>query len=100
MKAHYTKHFLKSYAEAPAQIQTAFDKQLKLLLSNFRHPSLQVKKYHETQGVWQARVTLSWRFYFTIEGDTYYLVEMKPHPKQQSALTFRHKERKHLTPGV
>jgi hypothetical protein len=31
--------------------------------------------------VWQARVTRTWRFYFTIEGQEYHLHDMKPHPK-------------------
>jgi len=26
-------------------------------------------------------VTRDWRFYFTIENDTYHLHEIKPHPK-------------------
>lgn len=61
--------------------QRSFDKQIKLLLTNLRHPSLQAKKYDVSRGVWQARITKGWRFYFTIEGNTYYLIEMKPHPK-------------------
>ena len=39
------------------------------------------KKYDEARGIWQARVTLNWRFYFTIEGDTYTLLTIRSHPK-------------------
>ena len=67
--------------KSPEHIQRAFDKQVHLLLENFSHPSLRAKKYDESQGLWQARVTLDWRFYFTIEGDTYVLHEIRRHPK-------------------
>jgi len=52
-----------------------------LLLQNLRHPSLRAKKYDESQGLWQARVTRDWRFYFIIENDTYHLVGLTAHPK-------------------
>jgi len=64
MKPSYSRHFLRSYAAAPSQVQRAFDKQVLLLLQNLRHPSLRAKKYDEGQGIWQARVTKGWRFYF------------------------------------
>ena len=31
--------------------------------------------------MWQARVNRGWRFYFTIEGDTYVIHKLIPHPK-------------------
>ena len=67
--------------EAPVHVQQAFDKQAMFLLENIRHPSLRVKKYDEASDIWQARVTRGWRFYFTIEGDTYHLHTIIPHPK-------------------
>jgi len=51
------------------------------LLENPRHPSLRAKKYDESAGLWQARVTRGWRFYFIIEGDTCRMLEIKAHPK-------------------
>lgn len=81
MKLLYSQHFLRSYNAAPAQIQRAFDKQASLLARNLRHPSLRAKKYDETTGMWQARVTRDWRFYFTIEGVACHVHEIKPHPK-------------------
>jgi hypothetical protein len=50
-------------------------------LRSFEHPSLRAKKYDESAGIWQARVTLDLRFYFVIEGDTHYLVGLTAHPK-------------------
>jgi len=81
MRLFYTDRFRKSYQQAPAAIQGAFDRRVALLLANLRHPSLRAKKYDEARGIWQARVTRDWRFYFTIEGDTYYLLEIISHPK-------------------
>lgn len=81
MRLFYTDRFLKSYEQASLAIREAFDRRVALLLSNLRHPSLRAKKYDETRGIWQARVTRDWRFYFTIEGDTYYLLDIISHPK-------------------
>jgi len=68
MRLFYTDRFLESYEQAPVAIQGAFDRRVALLLANLRHPSLRAKKYDETRGIWQARVTRDWRFYFTIFG--------------------------------
>ncbi len=81
MRAHATSHFLDQYNAAPLDVQRAFRKQLGFLLRDRRHPSLQAKKYDDARHLWQARVTRSWRFYFTIEGDTYILRTIIPHPK-------------------
>jgi hypothetical protein len=81
MNIRRTTHFDRCYNKAPKNIQTAFDKKALLLLQNLRHPSLRARKYDESAGIWQARVTLDWRFYFVIEGDTYYLVNLTVHPK-------------------
>jgi len=81
MKIRRTTHFERAYKKAPQDIQAALDKQVLLLLQNLRHPSLGAKKYDESQGLWQARVTRDWRFYFIIENDTYDLVGLTAHPK-------------------
>ena len=81
MRPHFSERFLRSYESAPPHIQRAFDRKLALLLQNLRHPSLRTKKYDEARGIWQARVTKGWRFYFTIEGDTYHLHDITSHPK-------------------
>ena len=81
MKIVYAERFIKSLEDAPPTIQKAFYKQAKLLLENLRHPSLRAKKYDEARDIWQARVTRDWRFYFTIQDDTYHLIDIIPHPK-------------------
>jgi mRNA interferase RelE/StbE len=81
MKLFYTERFRKSYVGAPLPIRLALDKQTKFLKGDLRHPSLRAKKYDEANDIWQARITRDWRFYFKIEGDTYYLLDMISHPK-------------------
>ncbi len=81
MRLYFTERFRKSYESAPMNIQRAFDRRVAFLVQNLRHPSLRAKKYDESQDIWQARVNGGWRFYFKIEGDIYYLIDMIPHPK-------------------
>ena len=83
MRHRFTPRFERAYAAAPTPVQRAFDKQLRFLLQNLRHPSLNAKKYPESgdPDLWQARITKAWRFYFTIQGDTYVLIDMIEHPK-------------------
>lgn len=81
MKAWSSPQFLSQYRKAPLAVQKAMRKQMDLLVVNIRHPSLHAKKYDESRGIWQGRVTKGWRFYFSIRGDTYELHEIKTHPK-------------------
>ena len=81
MKRQLTAAAVKDYTQAPPAVQNAFDKQMKLLVENFRHPSLRAKKYDESRNIWQARVNRDWRFYFLIASDTYVILNIVPHPK-------------------
>jgi len=81
MRLLYTERFRRSYRAAPAAMQRAFDRRAEYLIENLRHPSLRAKKYDETRGIWQARVSGGWRFYFQIQDDTYILLDMIAHPK-------------------
>jgi mRNA-degrading endonuclease RelE of RelBE toxin-antitoxin system len=63
------------------RLQSTVRKQLELLAANIRHPSLQSKKYDETNDIWQGRVNRSYRFYFQIAGDDYVILRIIPHPK-------------------
>ena len=81
MRAVLTEPFADNLIHAPAEVQRLFGKQLAYLLRDLRHPSLRAKKYDERRGLWQARINDDWRFYFTIDGDTYTLRGLTPHPK-------------------
>ena len=79
MKHLITKPFARDYIKLPERIQTAMDKQIKLLLSNPKHPSLNIKKMKRFKDIWEARVTGSYRFAFHIEKDTYILRRVGTH---------------------
>lgn len=81
MKVVFSERFTRSFRDAPERVCREFGKQLGHLLRDFRHPSLHAKKYDEQRGIWQARVDGGWHFYFTIEADSYHLVDLMPHPK-------------------
>ena len=81
MQLYYTERFRRSYADAPLRVQKQCDKQLGLLAQDLPHPSLRAKKYDAARDIWQGRVNASWRFYFKIDGDAYYLLDVIPHPK-------------------
>jgi mRNA-degrading endonuclease RelE of RelBE toxin-antitoxin system len=81
MKFRFTAKAERDYDILSPILQMRVDKQLALLLQNLRHPSLRAKKYDERQDIWQARVNDNYRFYFHIEGDTYSILAVIPHPK-------------------
>lgn len=81
MTWRHTNRSQADYDDVQKNIQKAFDKQVTLLSQNLLHPSLHAKKYDESANLWQARVNKDWRFYFTIEGDTYIIARIVPHPK-------------------
>lgn len=82
MRLAYSKTALEALQDIPARIRKAFYKQSGFLLHNLHHPSLRAKKYNEAEDKWQARVTKSWRFYFKIIDDTYFIEDITPHPKK------------------
>jgi mRNA-degrading endonuclease RelE of RelBE toxin-antitoxin system len=81
MKAILSDRVINALERVPPQVRRAFLKQVDLLVKNLAHPSLKAKKYDQAQGVWQARVNRSWRFYFTIEGSNYKIEALMTHPK-------------------
>lgn len=81
MRVLLTEPFAQQLVRAPARVQKRFGEQLAHLLRDIRYKSLYAKKYDEARDLWQARVDDDWRFYFTIEGDTYVLRSIRSHPK-------------------
>jgi len=77
----HTRRSERDYRAAPPAIQAAFEKQVRLLAKDRSHPSLRAKKYDEATGLWQARVNRDWRFWFLVQGGTYLIVAIAPHPK-------------------
>jgi mRNA interferase RelE/StbE len=56
MKWLLTHRAWQDYQRAPVSVQKAFDKQVRLLAENLRHPSLRAKKYDQANDIWQARI--------------------------------------------
>lgn len=81
MRINVSHRARRQYEALSSTLRHQVDKQLAHLLTDLRHPSLHAKKYDEKEGLWQGRVTRDWRFYFTIEADTYDIVSIVPHPK-------------------
>lgn len=59
--------FQRDFNSLPRKIQKQFEKAIRLFEENPRHPALRVKKMEGTGGIWEARVTQSYRFTFNWE---------------------------------
>ena len=81
MNLHLSQPAVEGLFDAPLPVQKAFIKQINYLVRNLNHPSLHAKKFDEAKGRWQARVNDNWRFYFTIDRDTYRISEIISHPQ-------------------
>ena len=79
MNIFYHKNFLRSLEDFPDPIKKKLKKQINYLSKDMRHPSLHAKKFDESLDLWQARVDKGVRFYFTVEADTYALLDIKRH---------------------
>ena len=75
----HSTRFKEQLRALPVEIRKKFYKQANYLMHNLMHPSLRAKKYSETKDIWQARIDKKHRFYFTIEDDTYVLINIKHH---------------------
>ena len=71
--------FDRDYARLPQRIQEQAEKQLALLLTDSRHPSLRIKKMEGRGEIWEGRVSRGYRFTFEIVGDLYKLRRIGPH---------------------
>ena len=73
--------FVEAYIALTPEQQNRVDKALRLLAEDWRRPSLQVKRVRSTQGVWEARASLSLRITFEMNGDTIVLRNVGAHDK-------------------
>lgn len=61
-----TEKFEKNLKILPKEIRKKFYKQLNLLLSDLRHPSLHTKRIQGTSDIWEGRVDYKYRFTFNL----------------------------------
>jgi len=81
MISYRTPRFERSFRKFPGGVRIAFEKQLGFLLQDIRHPSLRAKKYDESNDIWQARVTVNVRFYFSITESAYIILDIEKHSR-------------------
>jgi hypothetical protein len=83
MRVRRTAAFERAYAAATPAVQRAFDKQVRLLVEQGpQHRSLRVHPWPvDGPDAMQARVNLSWRFYYFVEADTVVIYRLRAHPK-------------------
>ena len=81
MKIRFSKSFDGSFKKLPPEIRKKFEKQALFLLRDMMHPSLRCKKREELGSIWQARVDDSYRFFFHVVGDTYFIINITKHEK-------------------
>ena len=81
MTVVYSARFIHQVRDLPVEVKAKVQKQVRFLLRNPRHPSLPAKKYDPAKGIYQARVDATYRFYYRIEGDTFEMLAVIPHPK-------------------
>lgn len=79
MRLLFTKNFVRNYRKLPQETQKAVDIQLELLLTNAQYASLAIKKTNDPRNIWEARVALTHRLTFQIEGDIYILRKVGSH---------------------
>lgn len=81
MRIRFSESFERSFKKLLPEIKKKFEKQVLFLLRNMMHPSLRCKKREELDDVWQARVDDSYRFFFRVVGDTYFVINITKHEK-------------------
>ena len=79
MKVQTSRAFDRDYARLPGRLKDQVDKQLALLLSDPRHPSLGLKRIRGSEGIWEARITRGYRMTLHVIGDTFVLRRVGTH---------------------
>ncbi|MBI3559008.1 cytotoxin [Candidatus Gottesmanbacteria bacterium] len=78
LKPTFSDLFKKQYQKLPAQLRKKFDKQLKFLITDFRHPSLRTRKMGG-EDKFEARLDHHNRFTYKIVDEEVFLLTIGPH---------------------
>lgn len=70
--------FRKQYKKLPLKVQKKFQKQVKLLLQDYRYPSLQSKRMRDEE-IFEARIDYHYRFTYKIKGEKIFFFSIGPH---------------------
>jgi len=74
-----SKTFAKDFKRLPQNIQQKAERQLRMLVTDWRHPSLSSKKMKGHPDIWEARVDYHHRITFQITQDTLVLRTVGAH---------------------
>jgi mRNA-degrading endonuclease RelE of RelBE toxin-antitoxin system len=69
MRYRRTPEFNAMYDALPDEIKLKARKAFELFKENPRHPSLQTKKLHGVNNIFEGRIDIRYRFTFSYEGD-------------------------------
>ncbi len=75
----FTERLKKDRRKLPKHIRRKFDKQIRLLAQNPRHPSLRIHKIRGSSNYWEFYIDDAHRCIFRREGNVYYLIAAGPH---------------------
>ena len=79
MRIQTTRPFDEDYSALPESIKERANKQFVILIENFHHLSLRLKKIKDHPNIWEGRVTKNYRFTFQISGEIYLLRRIGTH---------------------
>ncbi len=75
-----SSRFDKSYRKLSPDVREQFKIKIQLLVSsNFRHPSLRIKKIKGTGNIWEGSIDMNHRFTFEKTADGIFLRVIGPH---------------------
>ncbi len=77
-KPYFSENFKKQFSKLPSYLQKKFLKQLKLILTDFHHPSLRSRKMAGTER-FEARLDYHQRFTYRISDDEIWFLSIGPH---------------------
>lgn len=69
----------KAYLKLPPHIRQKTQKSIGFLLTNPKHPSLNLKKKKGYENIWEARIDRNYRFTFIKDKELYVILTMGPH---------------------
>lgn len=70
MRIARTDTFKKAWKQLTEREKALARKAIENLLADIRYPSLRVKKINGAESIWEARINLSLRMTFQIDGDS------------------------------
>jgi mRNA-degrading endonuclease RelE of RelBE toxin-antitoxin system len=79
-----SQRFKGDYRDLPPEIQLMYKNELRLVVENIRHPSLQTKPIHGVAGIYEARIDQ--RFRIMCEGPPGTVVRMRTVGKHDESL--------------